>query len=212
LLSINSYKYKALKESVINRKTREPKLHFLSSKWGITRIAVGILLFILAFVIASAVAATSYYIATQSTETTPAPTSLPTSMPTPTTASTPTPTVSVNPTSTATPTSSELATQEKMRDSVMGFIRLNHSETAQFMNNLVWTGGRVTPQNLVGSETYTYYSQGWDFTINYPVVPNAIYTIIADYSAASSGIPYRIIWQGTWKNEVIKETSYIFAQ
>jgi hypothetical protein len=43
-------------------------------------------------------------------------------------------------------------------------------------------------------------------------VPNAIYNIVADYSAPSIGIPYRIIWKGTWQNEVINETSYIFAQ
>jgi len=60
------------------------------------------------------------------------------------------------------------------------------------MKDLTWTGGRTTPQNLVGAETYMYYSQGWNFTINYPVVPNAIYKINADYSATSISIPYRI--------------------
>ena len=80
------------------------------------------------------------------------------------------------------------------------------------MKNLVWTGGRVTPQNIVGAETFMYYSQGWNVTINYPVIPNAIYNIVADYSATSIGIPYRIIWQGTWQNEVINEKSYVFAQ
>jgi hypothetical protein len=94
----------------------------------------------------------------------------------------------------------------------MGFIRFNHPETTQFMKDLVWSGGRVTPQNLIGAETYIYYSQGWNFTLNYPVVPNAIYKIIADYSASGISIPYRIIWKGIWQNEVINETSYIFAQ
>lgn len=106
----------------------------------------------------------------------------------------------------------QFSTQEKPRDTVMNYIKSNHPETTQFMNDLVWTGGRTTPPNLVGAETYMYYSQGWNFTINYPVVPNAIYTIIADYSAVSTGIPYRIVWQGTWQNGTIKETSYIFAQ
>jgi hypothetical protein len=32
------------------------------------------------------------------------------------------------------------------------------------------------------------------------------------YSALSIGIPYRIIWKGNWQNEVINETSYVFAQ
>jgi hypothetical protein len=94
----------------------------------------------------------------------------------------------------------------------MSFIKSNHPESAQFMKDLVWTGGRVTPPNIVGSETYMFFSQGWNVTINYPVVPNTIYKIVADYSATSIGIPYRIIWKGTWQNEVTNETSYVFAQ
>jgi hypothetical protein len=80
------------------------------------------------------------------------------------------------------------------------------------MKDLVWTGGRVTPPKLLGAETYMYYSQGWNVTITYPVVPNPIYKVTADYSALGISIPYRIIWKGTWQNEVIKETSYVFAQ
>jgi len=64
------------------------------------------------------------------------------------------------------------------------------------MKDIVWTGGRVTPPNIVGAETYMYYNQGWNVTINYPVVPNAIYNIVADYSTRSIGIPYRVIWKG----------------
>jgi hypothetical protein len=191
-----------------NCKAREKTLRFLSSKIGITKIMVGILV----FVIALAVAGASYYIATRPVEPKPTPTPTPTITPTPTTAITPTPTASVNPTPAPTPTSSDLTTPEKVRNSVMTFMRVNHAETAQFMTDLIWTGGRVTPQNLVGAETYMYYSQGWNVTITYPVVPNAIYTIKADYSATSIGIPYRVIWQGTWQSEVINETNYIFAQ
>ena len=107
---------------------------------------------------------------------------------------------------------SELSTQQKIRDSVMDYIKFNHPETAQFMNNLVWKGGRTTPQNLIGAETYVYTSEGWKFTINYPVIPNPLYNITADYSATSISIPYRIIWIGSWQNWCINETSYIFAQ
>jgi len=107
---------------------------------------------------------------------------------------------------------SELSTQQKIRDSVMDYIKFNHPETAQFMNNLVWKGGRTTPQNLISAETYVYTSEGWKFTINYPVVPNPLYNITADYSATSISIPYRIIWIGSWQNWCINETSYIFAQ
>ncbi len=105
-----------------------------------------------------------------------------------------------------------LTTQEEVRDSVMGFLKSNHAETAQFMKDLVWTGGRVTPPNIVGAETYMYYSPGWNVTIHYPVVPNAIYEVTADYSAIGISIPYRIIWKGTWQNEVINEINYVFAQ
>ncbi len=80
------------------------------------------------------------------------------------------------------------------------------------MQDLTWNGGRVTTDNIIGAETYMYYSAGWNITITYPVVPNAIYTIIADYSTRNIGIPYRVIWQGTWQNEGITEISYTFAQ
>ncbi len=104
------------------------------------------------------------------------------------------------------------AEQEQVRDAVTIFINSSHPETAQFMSNLAWTGGRVTPQNLIGAETYMYYSQGWNVTINYPVYPNPIYKITADYSANSTSIPYIIIWKGTMQNGLINETSYVFAQ
>lgn len=106
----------------------------------------------------------------------------------------------------------ELSLQEKIRDAVMDYIRFNHPETAQFMEGLNWTGGRTTPAPLIGAETYYYVSGGWKFTINYPVVLNPIYNATADYSAPSVGIPYRIIWNGSWHNWSINETRYVFAQ
>jgi hypothetical protein len=187
-------------------------LRFLSSRSRITKIVVAILI----VVFASSAVAISYcaiaQVLSQNASPTPTPSPEPTVSPTPTPTpiTTPTPTSSPNPT--PTPSPPELTTQEKIRDSVISFIKSNHPETAQFIKDLVWTGGRVTPPNIVGAETYMYYSQGWNVTINYPVVPNAIYKIVADYSAPSIGIPYRIIWKGTWQNEVINETSYVFAQ
>jgi hypothetical protein len=106
----------------------------------------------------------------------------------------------------------ELSTHEKIRDSILDYVEFNHPETAQFMNNLTWTGGRATPTTVIGAETYVYISNGWKLAINYPVVPNPLYEITADYSATSTGIPYRIIWNGSWQNWSIKETSYTFAQ
>ena len=197
-------------------------MRFLSSRSGITKIVVAILI----VVFASSVVAISYaeiaQLLSQNASPTPTPSPEPTVSPTtassfPTTP-TPTPTTVATPTSTGlsnptpTPSLSDLTTQEKIRDSVMYYIKSNHPETAQFMKDLTWTGGRVTPPNIIGAETYMYYSQGWNVTINYPVVPNAIYSIVADYSAPSIGIPYRIIWKGNWQNEVINQISYVFAQ
>ncbi len=110
----------------------------------------------------------------------------------------------------------QLRLHEQIRDAAMEYVRASHPETAQFMDNFSWAGGRVTPENLLGAETYTYHSQGWNVTIHYGVVANPIYSITADYSAQASpdeyGIPYRILWEGTWKNGCIIETSYCFAQ
>lgn len=109
----------------------------------------------------------------------------------------------------------EISIQEQVRDDAVTYIKSSHPETAQFMNNLVWTGGRTTPQNILGAETYTYLSQGWNVTVQYPVIANPIYGITADCSAVSAGgisIPYRVVWKGTWENGTITETSYTFAQ
>lgn len=140
------------------------------------------------------------------------PTLIPSTTPTLTPSTSPTPTSSISPTLSPTPSSIELTIQERIRDEVMDFIKFNHPETAQFMTELNWTGGRVTPQNLVGAETYLYCSQGWNITISYPVVLNPVYNIVADYSTPIIGIPYRIIWQGTWQSSNIIETSYVLAQ
>ena len=106
--------------------------------------------------------------------------------------------------------------QEQVRDNTMSFIRQNHPETSQFMNyQNNWTGGRVNI-GLLGSETYIYTNAGWNVTLKYPVTPNPIYTISADYSAVNKSnsptIPYRVIWTGTWQSGVITETDYVFAQ
>jgi len=105
-----------------------------------------------------------------------------------------------------------LSTQEKIRDSIMDYIKFNHPETTQFTKDLTWEGGRTTPASSIGAETYVYISNGWVFTINYPIVPTPLYNVTVDYSAAFTGIPYRIIWKGSWQNWCIIEDSYVFAQ
>ena len=104
---------------------------------------------------------------------------------------------------------------EDIRDAAMDFIKTNHTDAAQFINNLAWIGGKIET-NLLGGEKYVYQSQGWKVTITFPVIPNPVYSINAEYSARSEpgsiGIPYHVTWEGTWQNGVVAETNYVFAQ
>ena len=113
-----------------------------------------------------------------------------------------------------TQTMPKLTIHEQIRDTAITYVARNHPETAQFMNNLSWTGGRQDTKFL-GAETYIYQAQGWNVTIHYPVVANPIYSITAEYSASASGgvgIPYRVTWEGTWQNGTITETSFLLVQ
>jgi len=180
----------------------------LTLTFRLTKITALILIVVMVASILAA-AAIGYHVATNTSNPTPTPN--PTTMPTPqitTPPTNPTATPTTSPPS-STPTPSP--TQEKVRDQIMQYIKTNHPETAQFTKDLVWSGGEV-PQNFVGSSTYSYYSKGWNLTMTYPVVPNPIYKVIADYSATHVGIPYRVIWEGTWQDETIKENNYTFAQ
>jgi hypothetical protein len=105
----------------------------------------------------------------------------------------------------------ETSRQEQVRDTTMNYIKNNHPEIAQFVQDLTWIGGRVET-GLIGTEKYSYLSGGWNVTLAYPVVPNPLFTIIADFKAPGTGIPYRVIWEGTWQNGLITQTSYEFAQ
>ncbi len=176
----------------------------------VTKYVLGALVIVILIV-----AIVSYIEATQSPF--PQPTPTPIASPTATAVPSPTPhpsspspaPTSPAPTATSTP---ELSEQETIRDSVMNYIKTNHPETAQFMKDLVWTGGRATAEGVIGAERYAYYALGWNLTMSYPVVPDPIYKITADYKMPGIGIPIRIIWEGTWQNQDIKETNYVFAQ
>ena len=104
----------------------------------------------------------------------------------------------------------QYSTQEQVRDAAMAYIGANHPETAQYMQNLNWTGGSTTPQGIVGAETYSYTSDGWNVTMQDPVVPNAIYSITANYTTPSPPAHTIVAWQGTWQNGTITETNYNF--
>jgi hypothetical protein len=98
--------------------------------------------------------------------------------------------------------------QEQVRDAVMSYIETNHPETAQYMQSLNWSGGNTTPVGIVGGGTYSYISDGWNVTMQFPVVPNTIYRITANYTTPTQTI---VAWQGTWQNGTITETSYKFT-
>lgn len=107
-------------------------------------------------------------------------------------------------------------TQEQVRDLTMAYIKAQHNETAPYLRSLLWTGGRTTPEGILGTETYSYQSSGWNITIQYPVVPNTIYSITAQYRSfptyfsQTSSEDIMISWQGTLQNGTLTETAYNF--
>ncbi len=88
----------------------------------------------------------------------------------------------------------KLRLHEDIREVALTYIKDNHPETAQFTNNLSWKGGRTTPEGIVGAETYTYNANGWQVTIQYPVIPNPVYEITVNYNVPNEAgiisIPY----------------------
>ena len=132
-----------------------------------------------------------------------------------------TPPPSATPAATATPQASptispspELTTQEQIRDSVLSYIKTQHSQTAPYMQDFMWTGGMMPTGMMVGSSTYSYLSNGWNVTMQYPITLNPRYTITANYTSPISEIyPPRnmIMWSGTWQKGTITETSYSFT-
>jgi len=109
----------------------------------------------------------------------------------------------------------KLTIRENVCDVVIAYIKDNHPETDQFMDNLAWSGEQQET-DLLGTETYVYVSHDWQVTISYPVTPNPTYKVTVNYSLTPEpgtiSIPFAITWSGTCTNWEINETSYIFAQ
>ncbi len=102
--------------------------------------------------------------------------------------------------------------QEQIRDLIMLYIQAYHNQTDPYMQSLTWIGGRMTPMGMMGSEFYSYQSSGWNVTMQYPVTPNPIYTIEAQYKPMqywNTG-DVLISWQGKMQNAIITETTYKF--
>ena len=114
---------------------------------------------------------------------------------------TPSPTATASPEPSASP---EDTAQSQVRDASVNYINSNHSETIQLTTDLSWTGGRQET-GLLGSETYVYTSTGWVVTIKYPVVANPTYTVTANYSSGEASV----MWQGTFQDQTVTETSYL---
>ena len=73
----------------------------------------------------------------------------------------------------------------------MALIQTNWPETQPLMTNLAWTGGRATPEGLVGYETYIYTGNGWNVTVGNPVIP------VLD-------------WKGVYFHGEVNETSFCY--
>lgn len=104
---------------------------------------------------------------------------------------------------------------EQVRDATMDYIKINHSETAQYMQSFSWTGGDITPDGLAGGIWYAYQSSGWNIKIEFPVAlpPGSIttYSLTANYAANVTLGNIIVSWQGTMQNSTITESSYTFT-
>ena len=109
-----------------------------------------------------------------------------------------------------TPSSIPASAEEEVRDSTIMFIAINHTETQSLTTGITWGGGKATPEDHLGYETYIYTGNGWNVTIGYPVVPNPIYEVSAIYTPPGSE-QVTVNWQGTLQNETVIETSYTYS-
>jgi len=107
----------------------------------------------------------------------------------------------------------ETSIRSQLPDEVIQYIKTIHPETHRFLADIDWTGGKVETQ-LLGAEIYVYKSEGWEVTIQFPMVPTPMYIITANYNIPNGGIsiPYSVYWQGTYRNGAFTETDYFFAQ
>ena len=107
------------------------------------------------------------------------------------------------------PLDQTLSTQEQVRDITMAYIKAYHTKTASYMQSFMWSGGRMDMGMMLGSENYSYQGSGWNVTMQYPVVPNPIYTITAQYTPMNMQSGNVVIsWQGNLQNGTIAETVY----
>jgi hypothetical protein len=100
--------------------------------------------------------------------------------------------------------------QEQIRDLTMMYLKVYHNNTASYMQGMSWTGGRMDMGRMVGSDKYNYQSNGWNVTIQNPVVPNPPYTITSIYTPTNMHTAM-MTWIGTLENGTITQTDYVYS-
>ena len=88
-----------------------------------------------------------------------------------------------------------------MLNSVMHYIRENHTDAAPFITgDMKWTetGSAKRP----GYTGVTYSASGWTIAIGHTITAEIIYNVRAEYPGR------KIVWLGTIKDGVITEESY----
>lgn len=77
------------------------------------------------------------------------------------------------------------------RDAALTYVREHYVELAPGPG-LAWLEERVTPEGLVGAETFRYTTQDWELTISYPVVPPE--SVV--YQVTIQGVTTTFHWEG----------------
>jgi hypothetical protein len=108
--------------------------------------------------------------------------------------------------SSETPGESLVTVDEEARDAAVAFMKSTHPGIAQYLSDLSWNGGWIDSEEE-NTEAYVYYAQEWTFTVKWQSVSNPVYKISAQYASETT----TIVWEGSYQNGVVKETSFSYA-
>lgn len=97
-----------------------------------------------------------------------------------------------------------------IRDLTMMYLKVYHNNASSYMQNMMtWSGGQMNMGMMVGSNKYSFQGNGWNVTLQNPVVPNPTFTITAIYMPSSMQRAM-MMWEGTLDNGIITQTSYAY--
>ena len=117
-------------------------------------------------------------------------------------------TLPVNPSASPTPSATpEAVAQEECRETVIMFIERNHNPTESLTQGITWSGGRQDNGGMLGSDKYIYTGNGWNVTIQSPVIVDPTYSVSATYTAGDKVV---VDWQGTYFHGEVNETSFTY--